>query len=367
MRRRTLLIAALLAAAALGAEPDLRLGPQDFFIRQSLEGGYHLWIRQKEGVGSVLLAESTADPDGKLHSYTLRNPVYHPLNGEERRILDGKFLEPNGTTFLMDSTPEEHPSLGRAFHIFVPFVVQYGYPWSRSGEVQILDGSFLNVRTFARPYADYRGAYRDNPFQVRVRQLELAEPPGSFMPATVESFKGIAARGRGEAVLSAGQEDLVDKIGDFLDAASGGSLDLVLALDTTDSMRNDMPALKGRIVPLLAGHTRRFRRFRVGLLYYRDYLEAYLNRPYPFQDNLAAIQRQIDSVQVSGGRDIPEAVFEALYAGIHSYDWQAEARMIILVGDAPPHPRPRGKITAEMVYRDAGQKDVAINTIILPQ
>ena len=68
-----------------------------------------------------------------------------------------------------------------------------------------------------------------------------------------------------------------------------------------------------------------------------------------------------------GGRDIPEAVNEALYEGIHEFDWSADSREIILIGDAPPHPRPRGKVTSQMVSDDAEAIGISINSIILPQ
>ncbi|MBA7705879.1 hypothetical protein ES703_114720 [subsurface metagenome] len=92
-----------------------------------------------------------------------------------------------------------------------------------------------------------------------------------------------------------------------------------------------------------------------------------MSKPLPFETDLAAIQRSIDHVRVLGGRDIPEAVFEALYNAVNLYDWQADSRLVVLIGDAPPHPKPRGKVTKEMVYRDAREKGILINTIILPQ
>ena len=366
MKRKLATLVFFLSLLSLAAA-DLHLVTEDFKISQTLEGGYFLWVRKKADIGSILLTESSADPAKRAHSYTLRNPDYNSLTGDERRILDGEFLESKDLYFLMDSTPEPHPELGEAFRIFIPYVVTYGYAWSRMGEIQVLDGTFLNIRTFERPYADYRGEYTDNPFKLQVRQRLLAEPEGRFMEETVDSFGSIAARGGGKALRSSGEEDLIEKIGDFIDGVDGKSLDLVLCLDTTKSMYNDMPALKERIVPLIAEHTGRFEGFRVGLLYYRDYMEAYLVKSFPFEDSLEAIQSHIDRVRVLGGRDIPEAVFEALYSGIHSYDWQAEERLIVLIGDAPPHPRPRGKVTAEMVYHDAEELGIEINTIILPQ
>jgi Mg-chelatase subunit ChlD len=100
---------------------------------------------------------------------------------------------------------------------------------------------------------------------------------------------------------------------------------------------------------------------------YRDYFEEYLTRVLPFTEDLEALQKRIDGVRVAGGRDIPEAVHEALEAAIRGYEWQADSRIIVLVGDAPPHPRPRGKVTEESVKREAKEKGIALYTIILPQ
>ena len=88
----------------LFSESDLQLSGPDLRIKQSLEGGYHLWIRKRGDINSVLLTESTADPDKKAHSYTLRNPAYHPVNGDERRILDGKMMNSGKLFFLLDCT-----------------------------------------------------------------------------------------------------------------------------------------------------------------------------------------------------------------------------------------------------------------------
>ncbi|GAH85223.1 unnamed protein product, partial [marine sediment metagenome] len=229
-------VCTLIFLSPLFPDIDLGLDSKDFRIEQSIEGGYHLWIRKKPDVNSVLLTESTADPARRAHSYTLRNPEYNRSNGDERRILDGKVLEGRGLYFLMDSTPEDHKELGKTFHIFIPYIVEYGYAWSRKGEIQILDGTFLNIRSFSKPYADYGGAYMDNPFMLRIEQLVIKEPGGEFMEEAVESFTGIAEKGGGKALRSSGKEDLIQRIGEIIDKTRGSSLDLVLALDTTRSM-----------------------------------------------------------------------------------------------------------------------------------
>ncbi len=369
-----ILIAALFMAAAPAAAdsselPALEVSVDMIRIEQDASGGYQLWIKKTPGIGSVLITESTADPSGKAAAYALRDTKKNSVNGGEKRLLDGKPLDPSQELYsLIDSTPEAHPELGQAFHIFIPYVVVYGYPWARQGEIQVLDGTFLNIRSFQKPYADYAGPYRDNPFKLQVVQKPLEGPPESnYMAETVDAYTDIAKKGGGETMFSTGEEDLPTKIAAALDSVKGDELDLVLALDTTDSMTNDMPHLRESLVPLIREHTSRFKVFRVGLLLYRDYLEEYLNKPLPFTADLNELQKLIDSVRVLGGRDIPEAIYEALYTSVLSYEWKSAARLIILVGDAPPHPRPRGKVTADMVFEAAKEKNVEITTIILPQ
>ena len=352
-------------AAAL----DLTIGPDDLKMEQGKDGGYHLWVRKKPDVKSVLLTESTADPERNEPVYALRNPVYHPVNGDEKRMLDGEFLDTSGGLFsLIDSTPEPFDEFGEAFHIYIPYVVEFGYPWSREGEIPVLDGVYLNVRAFPLIYADYDGGFHDNPFVLRLVQKPLEGPPeDNYMADTLREYREIAAEGGGEAILSTGEGDILDKIRDLVDDTEGGSLDLVLALDTTESMRNDMPHLRESLVPLLEDVAAGYESLRFGIVFYKDYMEQYVTRVVEFEPDMSKAQRILDTIRVFGGRDIPEAVYEALYAGIHGYPWASESKMIILVGDAPPHPRPRGRITKEMVYEDAQALDIELHTIILPQ
>jgi len=113
-----------------------------------------------------------------------------------------------------------------------------------------------DLRTFAKPYADYSGGFLDNPYVLHVVQKKvLKNSKGKYMKEAVDTLTSIAESAGGKAVLSRGKDDMVDKIGSILDNAKGKTLDLVLALDTTESMYDDMPALKRRIMPLLKSHT----------------------------------------------------------------------------------------------------------------
>lgn len=371
-------LACLLSAGAQTADPALTLTSEDVRIEQRADGGYHLYIRAKPGLGSVLLTETTRDPAGKSDNFAYRAKEKNPVNGDEKRMLDGKFLDTSkGLWSLIDSTPEVDEAFGSAYHVFIPWVVEYGYSWSRSGEVFLSDGTFINIRAFAKPYADYSGAFRDNPYRIRVTQRpfprpapppEPAEAPDEslYMKETVKAFEDIAEAGKGETMFSTGLSDINDKLGRILDRAKGRSVDLVLCLDTTDSMRDDIDAVKESLPAMIAARIEDYASFRLGLVLYKDYFEDYVVKRFDFTSDFGAFTRNVSAVRVAGGRDIPEAVYEALFEAAVSFPWNSDARMIVLIGDAPPHPLPRGKIDGKMAQAAALDRGVEVSVIILP-
>jgi hypothetical protein len=254
-----------------------------------------------------------------------------------------------------------------AFQIYIPWILYYGYSTTRNGEVYVVDGTYLNIRSFALPYGDYRDSFRDNPYVVQVTQQPLPGPPeGNYMKDTVDSFTEIVA-GKGDLIYSTGADDLVDKIGEILEKEKGKKVDIVLCLDTTGSMRDDIDSVRRLLIPLLEGMIADFKGFRIGMVLYKDYYEVYLNQVVPFTSNFARFRTTLNNIRVGGGRDIPEAVYEALYEGAVKFPWNADSKLLLLIGDAPPHPRQRGKVSKEMVDKAVAERGVKVNAIILPQ
>jgi hypothetical protein len=356
----------LLAAAPVFTQ-DLTISLEDTRIEQRVDGGFHLFIRKKPDIYSVLLTETTRDPAMMEDNYAYRAQERNNVNGDELRILNGTPLTgTNGQYSLIDSTSEIHPELGEAFHIYIPYILYYGYSDTRHGEIYVADGTFLNIRAFGMPYADYRGGFRDNPYLLSVVQAPLEGPPeGNYMRDTEEAFKEIATDGN--LVYSRGPEDLVDRIHDILEQEQGKSLDFVICLDTTSSMKDDIDAVRRLLIPMIEGIIAEFKDLRIGLVLYKDYYDEYLTRTIPFTRDFASVRRNLNNIRAAGGRDIPEAVYEALYDAAVRYPWQAESKLIILIGDAPPHPRPRGSITREMVDLEIANRDIKVQAIILPQ
>ena len=431
MKKLTAFIASLvLAASVFAAEEDMLIYASDIKLDYvggntfDTVSGYHLYIRKKDGVQSVMLTETTKDPDGIADNYAFRATEYNSINGDEVRYLNGKpLLSENARFSLIDSTTEEHSELGECFHIFIPAYIQYGYPWTRNGVIHIERGTFINIRTFAEKYGDYSGTFADNPFMFDLgippedeppvpeiakkaeepkeeveeekpsEEEKKEEPPkeeekkeekeekvpiltDDYNATAADSFKNISEMSKGKLIYSRASVLPDAIIASIEEIDPKEDADIVFAIDATGSMKDDMEVLRKELLPRLKEELAKFEKVRVGLLLYRDYGGdfSYKGIPvkmYPFTTDLAQFERNLNSFVIRGteGGDTPEAVYEALYGSLDFYPWDKKAqRKIILIGDAPPHPTPRGnkKYSKDSVKALADKKNITIDAIIVP-
>ncbi|MBQ2313435.1 MAG: VWA domain-containing protein [Treponema sp.] len=490
MKKFCLLFCLIVTAALSFADtPGLLVLQDDIVVEQHgsdwRKDGVDLYIRKKSSMESVMLVETTKDPDGKSDNFAYRAKEYNSVNGDEIRYLNGKVLTSEYAKYsLISSTVVHHEKLGKCFHIYIPSELEYGYPWERHGTVSIEQGLFINIRTFSKKYGDYTGKFQDNPFMFDTRDFdrvvkterkvktarpkprtqtpppepvtkepephvdtsavpeEVAEPeplpveepepeplryepeeeeappepepvePEEPEPVWIEDeeeeppepeytepedepvvppitltddynldaaqkFNEIANKAGGMMTYSKGPETLPDDLGKIIQSfRSRNMVDIVLAIDTTGSMRDDLDSLRNEWIPRVLQQLEEFNDVRIGLLCYRDYFDNYKFENLPvkifgFTSSEAQLKEYLDTIKIRGneGGDIPEAVYEALYAGLYYYDWRDEAeKKIILIGDAGPHKRPRGKrkITQDMVINLANEKHISLDCVIVP-
>lgn len=362
---------------------DIRLEYEHDTFEENV--GYHLYIRKKPQIESILLVETTKDPDGKEDNFAYRAPEYNAINGDEIRYLDGKILDsPSAKYSLADSTPEADAQFGQAFHIYIPSTMEYGYPWTRNGSITIGKGVFINIRAFSKKYCDYTGDFFDNPFMFDLQKPVYppeAEPKpvltDDYNSTAASAFEEIAADNDGVCTYSAGPESLVDDIIASINRIDPKkNADVVFAIDATGSMKDDIDKLREQLIPQLKESAKQFKRLRLGLLLYRDYGSDFSYKGIPvkyfdFTTDIAAFEKNLNAFTIKGteGGDIPEAVYEALYGAVEFYSWKrGTQRKVILIGDAEPHPTPRGSksYTKEVVQEKSAARDVIIDTIILP-
>lgn len=381
-------LALVLLAGSISAQ-SLHLDIQDLVLDTIYQEdgeiqGFMLYIRQKTGMQSVMLTETTRSVDGMATNYAYRALEWNEINGDERRMLNGQQLVSEYAKFsIIDSTPENHPTLGMAFCLYIPAQIQYGYPWSRSGLVQVGVGTFINIRGFGALYGDYSKGYEDNPFMFGLGTTPHNEPQpvaltDSYNPEAVSAFDQIAKEVGGTITYSKGPETITDDILNILQSLDPSRpANIVFALDSTGSMKDDVARLRKDFIPRLQLLLEEFTApVQLGLLLYRDYVDSYDYegipvKVYPSTASLEVFEQHLFDFTIRGneGGDVPEAVYEALYGSMDFYNWTEGAQgRVILIGDAEPHANPRGskKYTKELVVSTAVERGIVIDTIITP-
>lgn len=123
------------------------------------------------------------------------------------------------------------------------------------------------------------------------------------------------------------------------DAAKVEKLDLLLTMDATGSMSDEMRYLQSELLAILE----RVREgqgdldIRAGLIVYRDEGDAYVVRDFAFTGDLDQFVTDLKAQSASGGGDFPEAMQDAMLTGL-DFAWREDAVQVnMLVADAPPH------------------------------
>ena len=118
-------------------------------------------------------------------------------------------------------------------------------------------------------------------------------------------------------------------------------LDLLFLVDATGSMGDEIDKLKASMADIAdqIGRLPAAPDVRYGLVAFRDQGDAFVVRTDDFTPDLWSFQRSLAALRAEGGGDEPEALNEALHRSLYDLSWRTDdtVRLVILVGDAPPH------------------------------
>lgn len=183
-------------------------------------------------------------------------------------------------------------------------------------------------------------------------------------------FRAVISRGQAsvEATVSASGPEQVVTLSGLGDNNTGAvGVDLVFLLDATGSMADEIDHIKQtigsiaqRIEQMPGSSAPRF-----GLVAYRDRGDDYVTRQWDFTSDIAQFSANLANVQAGGGGDIPESVNAGLHDAIHLQGWSDNStgrhlRMIVLVGDAPPHLDYANDYSYPQLLNEAAAKGIKI-------
>jgi hypothetical protein len=157
------------------------------------------------------------------------------------------------------------------------------------------------------------------------------------------------------------------------------AVDLAFVVDTTGSMGGLIAAAQNQMIAMLEELTRAADiNLWLGVVEYRDHppQDTMLYQVSPFTEDLQKAQKAIRGLQARGGGDGPEAVLDGIAAACRELAWWKHSRrLVVLVGDAPPHGAgmrgdafsngcPCGE-TIESVTRLAEEKRITVHALAL--
>lgn len=150
-------------------------------------------------------------------------------------------------------------------------------------------------------------------------------------------------------------------------------------LDSTGSMSQTMTWIKGDIGRMMRALALVSQRPRMGVTLYRDFASGMAKEDYlvtasddprasrygrsgnyvvkiaPMMVNADRLAKAIQSASAYGGGDTPEAVYEAIWAAVNKNTWaRSGVKLIVLVGDAPPHAKSMDKLK-KLAEQSAGK------------
>lgn len=153
-----------------------------------------------------------------------------------------------------------------------------------------------------------------------------------------EALAGVASGTGGKHHKVQSPNTGMDKVSEDTAVLTGDSVDLVFLVDTTGSMANSIDTVRRRLASIL--ETLDGKDVRVAMAFYRD---KNVDTPWYFRNSSGLVAASTDEVpdflqtaEASGGGDFAESLYDGLYRTVDELDWQADARMIVAITDAPP-------------------------------
>lgn len=155
--------------------------------------------------------------------------------------------------------------------------------------------------------------------------------------------------------------DLKDNIHKIIKKYNENAIDLIMVIDTTESMKPYLRAIKNEINIIAENIISKNDKSRIGFLLYRDVKDKYLTKKIEFNNNINEIVRESRYFYADGGGDRAEPMYEAIQQALEKFEFQNENRIIMVITDAKA--KVIGRANMELNTITAKRKNVNIEII----
>lgn len=172
-------------------------------------------------------------------------------------------------------------------------------------------------------------------------QVKVDVPPlidSTFLSAEcIETFHRLARETGGNMKVLYDSRKVTKTILDIITTYSTDQADLMILIDKTSSMIDDLDNIQKGLDQILTA-LKKYKGIRLAVGTYGDKnVDGKLWYDFQnFETNFQKTKKFINSIRVTNGGDFPESVYDGIYQAFQENFWRSGSkRMVILLGDAP--------------------------------
>lgn len=176
----------------------------------------------------------------------------------------------------------------------------------------------------------------DSLMQIKVDMPLLID--SSFISVEcLESFNRLARETKGEIKVLTNSKFVTKTLIEIIKNYSSDNSDLMIIIDKTSSMEDDLDNIKKGLDQILSTLSR-YKNIRFSVATYGDKnIDGNLWYDFKnFENDFKETSKFINNIKMTHGGDFPESVYDGIYEAFQENFWKSDSkRMVILIGDAP--------------------------------
>ncbi len=209
-------------------------------------------------------------------------------------------------------------------------------------------------------HADLEGI--DSLLRLRVNLPEMKDSI-TYPDLLVKQFYQLASRTGGESYFLTQSTKITEQIIAIIDEHLSDKTDLVLLIDNTGSMSDDIENVKSG-VNVIIDHVKKKNDVHLSVATYGDEFsdgDRWFDL-IPFTTDYDSVSRYVKRIGLTNGGDYPESMFDAACRTMDTLEWRKDSqKMILVLGDAPSLLPPHSQNGMKNVVAKAKEHGVLMN------